>query len=183
MTKLALADAGTESAQPVKDPPPPWVGPAGARDFPGRADAVRAARNWAREVAAGAGAEDPDAAALIVSELVTNAIIHTRSGMEHGFVTLAVTAGVKFVDIHVHDEGDWGLRPGARARGEHGRGLVIVDRLSVTAGFGPADGCEVRPGAVGGRCTWVLLPRDPEAEPPVTSNVPVSTTARESSGR
>ncbi|WP_443049581.1 ATP-binding protein [Streptomyces sp. HD] len=69
-----------------------------------------------------------DTAALVVSELVTNAIVHTAS--EH--IVCELHDGAELVRIAVRDEG---CAPGephplaARPEEEHGRGLLLVDAL------------------------------------------------------
>ncbi len=69
-----------------------------------------------------------DTAALVVSELVTNAIVHTAS--EH--IVCELHDGAELVRIAVRDEG---CAPGephplsARPEEEHGRGLLLIDAL------------------------------------------------------
>ncbi|GHH02930.1 ATPase [Streptomyces lanatus] len=69
-----------------------------------------------------------DTAALVVSELVTNAIVHTAS--EH--IVCELHDGTDLVRIAVRDEG---CAPGephpaaARPEDEHGRGLLLIDAL------------------------------------------------------
>ncbi|MER5939656.1 ATP-binding protein [Streptomyces sp. NPDC001928] len=69
-----------------------------------------------------------DTAALVVSELVTNAIVHTAS--EH--IVCELRDGADLVRIAVRDEG---CAPGeprptsARPEEEHGRGLLLIDAL------------------------------------------------------
>ncbi|MFI1163696.1 ATP-binding protein [Streptomyces sp. NPDC020801] len=69
-----------------------------------------------------------DTAALVVSELVTNAIVHTASSR----VVCELRDGGELVRIAVHDEG---CAPGEphpspqRPEEEHGRGLLLVDAL------------------------------------------------------
>ncbi|MER5541839.1 ATP-binding protein [Streptomyces sp. NPDC002589] len=73
-------------------------------------------------------ADTCDSAALVISELVTNAIVHTASSRV-------------VCELHDHDDTvriavrDWGCAPGephpspARPDEEHGRGLLLVDAL------------------------------------------------------
>ncbi|RSM85083.1 ATP-binding protein [Streptomyces sp. WAC 01325] len=69
-----------------------------------------------------------DTAVLVVSELVTNAIVHTAS--EH--IVCELHDGIDLVRIAVRDEG---CAPGephpspARPEEEHGRGLLLIDAL------------------------------------------------------
>ena len=132
---------------------------------PGRAEYVAAARRWAQATAAAwglAGAE----VGLVVSELVTNALVHTRSGWLGGTVVVAVAGGWDSVTVHVHDLGaDGGQvpRPQRAARdAEGGRGLAIVIAVSAEWGIIPAAWCPVQraddPAAdIGGCCTWCRL--------------------------
>lgn len=74
------------------------------------------------------GEDTCDTAALVVSELVTNAIVHTAS--EH--IVCELRDGTELLRIAVRDEG---CAPGephpaaARPDDEHGRGLLLIDAL------------------------------------------------------
>ena len=90
-----------------------------------------------------------DTAALVVTELVTNAIVHTASGV----VVCELHDGDDLVRIAVRDEG---CAPGEphpspqRPEEEHGRGLLLVDALCHAWGaheHGP------------GLLVWAELPR------------------------
>jgi DNA-binding NarL/FixJ family response regulator len=91
---------------------------------------------------------------LLVSELVTNAILHARSMPE-----IAVVLGRDHIRVEVADTSD--VLPVARVVGPHdtsGRGLAIIEELATTWGVTPVDG----PGKV----VWFEVPRldDPGAE-------------------
>jgi anti-sigma regulatory factor (Ser/Thr protein kinase) len=143
-----------------------------ARVFPGEPRGVLEARCWATALLAQAGA-DPETAALLTSELVTNAVLHTLSGQPGGTVTVLVTANRV---LHVHDHGlasgscepgDW--VPGAD-RADFGRGLVLAAELAAELVHGPAAACPAAwPGdpatGAGGCCTWCVPPAL-EAAPP-----------------
>nr|WP_317453367.1 ATP-binding protein [Streptomyces xanthii] len=115
------------------------------------------ARRMTRAHLTGWGAcEDTcDAAALVVSELVTNAIVHTASRRIHCELhELCDDAGER-VRIAVRDEG---RMPGDTAPAgrvapeeEHGRGLLLV--AAVSSAWGAQ---ETGPGLV----VWAELPRD-----------------------
>jgi hypothetical protein len=101
-----------------------------------------------------------DSAALVVSELVTNAIVHTASRR----VVCELHDGEDLVRIAVRDEG---CAPGEphpspqRPEEEHGRGLLLVDALCHAWGaqeHGP------------GLLVWAELPR--KADPPHTDTGP-----------
>ncbi|WP_372341408.1 ATP-binding protein [Streptomyces sp. CC224E] len=103
-----------------------------------------------------------DAAALVVSELVTNAIVHTASRRIHCELReLRDDAGDR-LRIAVRDEG---CIPGDSRRRvapeeEHGRGLLLVAAVATAwgaqeTGFGP------------GLLVWAELPRDGLGAEPV----------------
>ncbi|MDO0915769.1 ATP-binding protein [Streptomyces sp. DT2A-34] len=90
-----------------------------------------------------------DTAALVVSELVTNAIVHTAS--EH--IVCELHDGAELVRIAVRDEG---CAPGephplaARPDEEHGRGLLLIDALCHAWGTREQES---------GLVVWADLPR------------------------
>ena len=100
-----------------------------------------------RELGAGDAAE---VAALCVSELVTNAIAYTRSGLSGGAFAVSVQAGPGGIVIRVRDGGARTLpvladpEPGA----EHGWGLLIVAAVADERGTEPATA---------GRATWCRI--------------------------
>ncbi|MGV9816082.1 ATP-binding protein [Streptomyces cellulosae] len=91
-----------------------------------------------------------DTAALVVSELVTNAIVHTASS----HVVCELHDGDDLLRIAVRDEGCAPGRPRANTRQqpeeEHGRGLLLVDALCHAWGA-----LEHGPGLL----VWAELPR------------------------
>ncbi|CAM5686176.1 hypothetical protein SALBM311S_09193 [Streptomyces alboniger] len=98
-------------------------------------------------------ADTCDSAALVVTELVTNAIVHTASNR----VVCELHDGEDLVRIAVRDEG---CAPGEphpspqRPEEEHGRGLLLVDALCHAWGaqeHGP------------GLLVWAELPRKADA--------------------
>ncbi|MFE1248137.1 ATP-binding protein [Streptomyces sp. NPDC058766] len=95
-----------------------------------------------------------DSAALIVSELVTNAIVHTASTR----IVCELHDGADLVRIAVRDEGCAPGQPHAASRTrpeeEHGRGLLLVDALCHAWGT-HEDG----PGLL----VWAELPRTADA--------------------
>jgi anti-sigma regulatory factor (Ser/Thr protein kinase) len=117
--------------------------------LPGVPESVRRARALVR---AELGERHPaaEAAAVCVSELTTNAILYTRSGLPGGTFAVTVQAGPGEVLVLVRDSGArTGIAP-ARAADEHGRGLCIVEALS-----GGRWGMEE---TRGGRVTWCRIP-------------------------
>jgi hypothetical protein len=141
------------------------------RVFPGEPGRVAEARRWAAALLARAGA-DPGIAELLASELVTNALLHSRSGRPGGTVTVAVTrAGA----LHVHDlgpvaglcAGPGGWVPGAD-REDFGKGLLLVAELAAGLAHGPAAACPLAlpdDPATAGRCCTRCVPPAPEAAP------------------
>ena len=97
-----------------------------------RAENIGRAREF---VAAALGAAHPCAPVLqlIVSELVTNSVVHSRSGQrDGGTVTVALLGTPTGVRVEVTDDGGPGL-PRLRAvdfGAESGRGLHLVDALA-----------------------------------------------------
>ena len=92
---------------------------------------------------------------LMISELVTNSVMHGRAGPEDP-VRLDIDAGDEKVRVEVTDLGP-GFKPGldksVRAP-EGGFGLVIVDRLA--SRWGTSNG---------GRCVWFEIKVDPDEAP------------------
>jgi anti-sigma regulatory factor (Ser/Thr protein kinase) len=70
-------------------------------------------------------ADDRAAAELVISELLTNAVLHGREVM-----TLAVTRAGPVLDISVTDHGQPHAATATRDPDEHGRGLSIVAALT-----------------------------------------------------
>jgi serine/threonine-protein kinase RsbW len=121
----------------------------GERVFAGRPDQVAAARRFV------AAALDPgmpgyDAACLLTSEAVTNAVLHSASGGEGGRVLVAWRVRGGRLRVEIHDDGG---PVGPRRRVHHvesvtGRGLDLFEALS--SGWGFDGGPE-------GRTVWFEL--------------------------
>jgi anti-sigma regulatory factor (Ser/Thr protein kinase) len=113
--------------------------------LPGIAESVREARLLVRE-ALGDACPALDAAVLCTSELVTNAVLYTRSGRPGGVITVTVETGGDTATITVTDAGARG-RPAIAARpvdaGEGGLGLRLVAQLSEAWSTYRADGGRV----------------------------------------
>ncbi|MBW5425777.1 ATP-binding protein [Streptomyces sp. BG9H] len=98
-----------------------------------------------------------DAAALILSELVTNAVVHTASRR----IICELCADPEKLRIAVRDEGCGSGVPRPVHRGadeEHGRGLLLVDAVSSAWGVHDAG-----PGI--GRTVWAELRRTAAGAP------------------
>jgi ribosomal protein S27AE len=81
------------------------------------------------------GSPAADDAALLTSELVTNAVLHSASGLPGGTVTVSVRAENGSVRVDVIDQGQ--VPPRMAAPGGLGKGLAIVSQLADVFG---ADG-------------------------------------------
>ena len=108
----------------------------GVRTFAGVPESVRAARAWVADCLA----DSPAAAnaALMVTELFTNAILYSTSGHPGGSVTVSIALGRGMARIHVIDQGGH-LEPSQAARSvvaaaadapRLGAGLTIVRELA-----------------------------------------------------
>ena len=105
---------------------------ASAVELMGRPASVREARGFIADVLAGDGVEVSviEVAVLLVSELVTNAVVHAR-----GPSCLTVHTDAHWVRIEVEDPGH--RRPVLRAAtldAVDGRGLLVVDKLATDWG-------------------------------------------------
>jgi anti-sigma regulatory factor (Ser/Thr protein kinase) len=124
--------------------------------LPGTADSASAARRLARQLL---GDADPAAETvmLLVSELVTNAIVHSESGAPGGTITVTLCPVPAGVLVQVRDDGG-SSEPRLAGSGsdgaEHGYGLLLVDALADSWGTisGP-----------GSRVTWCRVSRQPES--------------------
>jgi len=108
-----------------------------ARTFPGRPESARAARVWAvSHLPPGSPAADD--VALMVSELVTNALRYSRSALPGGSVAVSLAIGGGQVRVDVVDQGTlpalaWLVLVELKAH-RFGAGLVIVRELADTFG-------------------------------------------------
>ena len=98
-----------------------------SRAFPGTPDQVREARRFLADILA--GQQVTGDAVLCLSELVSNAVVHSDSGKPGGQFTVHVEMNENSLRIEVLDGG--GLWAGAGVLDEqHGRGLNIVSQLA-----------------------------------------------------
>jgi anti-sigma regulatory factor (Ser/Thr protein kinase) len=121
----ALEDGHWPAAQPE----------VATRVFPGRHDQVACARAFVR--AALGPVPVVDEAVLLVSELCTNALLHTASG-KGGTFEVAVYPGSFSVRVEVRDGGANqapGVRQPAAHWAEEGRGLSLVELLADRWGY------------------------------------------------
>ncbi|MFD8529657.1 ATP-binding protein [Streptosporangium canum] len=116
---------------------------AGHRDFPGVPQSAGEARRWVVELLAGhAAGEFMETLELLVSEVVTNAIVHSDSRKPGGLVTVCVGLGADLIHIEVIDDGSAVSVPAMRKADDdslNGRGLGWVDLLADTWGSSHDD--------------------------------------------
>ena len=112
----------------------------GSLTIPGRPQEVRRTRSFVTRTLAAAGkgdSVDSDAATLLTSELVTNAIRHTASGGPCGTVTIVIVDVPDGALIEVIDDGSSAGTPVVRSElmAQHGHGLYLVQQLAAQWGF------------------------------------------------
>ena len=115
-------------------------------ELPPQVESPRAARAWIRTKVA-----DTDAAttaALLVSELVSNSVLHARTDLA---VTVEVSEGAVVVEVEDCNPAPVPVRlPGdAMPSGATGRGLHLVAELAASWGVRRVDG---------GKVVWFELP-------------------------
>ncbi|WP_433515981.1 ATP-binding protein [Nonomuraea sp. CA-143628] len=116
---------------------------------PGLHRSVPIVRQCLKLTLTGTGHQGVDEACLVVTELVTNSILHTRSARPGGVVVVElaeISDGLS--RIEVMDEGA-GTVPRPRESDDdacHGRGLRLVEQVSARWG--------VYPGPLGGSVVW-----------------------------
>jgi anti-sigma regulatory factor (Ser/Thr protein kinase) len=94
-------------------------------NLPRSPDSVGAARRLVNGHTTALGPQGREDAALMVSELVTNAVVH---GV--GAIWLRIDVEADAVRIEVADEGNVALAPSPEAGAHGGWGLRIVERLA-----------------------------------------------------
>lgn len=114
-------------------------------DLPGTADGVAIARNHVRSALQSHDPDIVDTVSLLVSELVTNALLHAdsrpRLRIEHSADSVRVT-----VDDQSNNSPE--VRHPSPTDGKRGRGLLLVDALASSWGWEPR--------AVG-KCVWFIV--------------------------
>jgi len=104
------------------------------RAFPGAPERVADVRAWTLSCLP-PGCPRADDVALVVSELATNAVLHSTSGAPHGRFTVRAevepgsTSEAGAVALTCTDQGP-ALVPAARGEGEYQRGLTLVRELA-----------------------------------------------------
>jgi anti-sigma regulatory factor (Ser/Thr protein kinase) len=108
----------------------------GKATIPGLVQSVPQARAFVDSIL-GSGHPRADVARLLVSELVTNAVQHTRSRRPGGTVTLVVIDLASGLRVEVTDEGSTRSVPVVRddMLATDGRGLFLVQSLADEWGY------------------------------------------------
>ncbi|MEV5414302.1 ATP-binding protein [Thermopolyspora sp. NPDC052614] len=132
--------ASAEAAEPL--------GLLGRVDLPGVPESVACAREYVRQVLAGARYREWDDVVLLVSELVSNAVRHSDSGRRpDGRVTVTLAHVGDVIHVEVLDAGSPAnapLDPGELdLDGEGGRGLWLVNEVSAAWGWHEVPGGRV----------------------------------------
>jgi anti-sigma regulatory factor (Ser/Thr protein kinase) len=109
----------------------------GSLTIPGRPEQVSLARAFvAQTLATNQTGADADAATLLTSEIVTNAIQHTKSGIDGGTVTIVVIGVLRGVLVEIIDDGSAGTPV---VKGDlyaaEGHGLFLVQHLAAQWGY------------------------------------------------
>ncbi|WP_416484320.1 ATP-binding protein [Streptomyces sp. CL12] len=98
---------------------------------PGSPEEVSRARRWTRDILR--SSPPADDAALIVSELSTNAIRHTASGWAAGSFHLAVAVSAQVVAVSATDDGGTGTTPKAEHQNQDAEGGRVLDMVNAIA--------------------------------------------------
>jgi anti-sigma regulatory factor (Ser/Thr protein kinase) len=108
----------------------------GSLTIPGSPEHVRAARTFAAKVLGELGTVT-DTVVLLTSELVTNAVRHSKSGAPGGTVTLVIMEVTGGVRIDVTDNGSDTSSPIVKgdALASDGHGLFLVETLAEQWGY------------------------------------------------
>lgn len=118
-----------------------------SRSFPSHPSSAAEVRGFVREGCSDALSErDLDAAVLLVTELVSNAMLHTET--DHVDVRIEMRRGAIRIGVRDDEVGP----PAPRAPTQEdtsGRGLQIVDRLAETWGVDYTES--------GGKCVWFSM--------------------------
>lgn len=125
----------------------------GKLSLPGTAKSVSVARHWARTLLVGTGHRSIDDALLLLSEIATNAVLHTHSGCPGGRLTVWIgETDTGLIRLEAIDEGSVTV-PCQRDLDPDqvgGRGLRLLEELAQEWGY--------RHLGVGG-CLWVHVSR------------------------
>jgi anti-sigma regulatory factor (Ser/Thr protein kinase) len=127
-----MTAAGREIARTTDLARPSRVREPMLRVLPGTPESVSIARQIARQLL-GDAHPATETAMLLVSELVTNSVLHSKSGEPGGSVTIALCDGPAGILIQVRDDGgpsEPQVSAVAADGAEHGYGMLLVDVLA-----------------------------------------------------
>jgi anti-sigma regulatory factor (Ser/Thr protein kinase) len=126
--------------------------------MPGIARLVPLFRHFVGDALTSSGHQSAEGAQLVASELITNAVLHSKSSWPGGLVTVdLIGIGYGLARIEVTDEGGATL-PRLRDADDddcHGRGLRLVEQMSQQWG--------VRLDARGWKTVWADVPTTEDA--------------------
>ncbi|MFJ2031172.1 ATP-binding protein [Streptosporangium sp. NPDC087985] len=130
----------------------------GHAEFSAAPTAVATARQWTRDLLTGRTSDlTLDDVALLLSEVMTNAVLHSDSGRTpNGSVMICIGTDATTVHIEVIDDGSATSLPFIRAGdldSDGGRGLLLVDLLATAWGTHQHDHA--------GNAVWFHLPHTP----------------------
>jgi anti-sigma regulatory factor (Ser/Thr protein kinase) len=117
---------------------------------------IAAARRAATAHLQRAGCSNIDGAVLVLSELVTNAVLH--AGGAH---RILVACSVGWIHISVHDRRAGPIHTRHDDGAVDGRGLRIVDRVAEDWGSRPL---------AGGKAVWALVPSERATPDPAVAS-------------
>ncbi|MFF4992544.1 ATP-binding protein [Streptosporangium saharense] len=107
--------------------------------LPGEVSSIPLARRHVRNLLVSVGHTDNDDALLLVTELVTNAVRHSRSGRPGEQVTVSVAIHDGTIHVDVTDAGSADrqprLRSGMSTDSGGGRGLWLLQEIASTWGW------------------------------------------------
>ena len=122
-------------------------------------NSARVGRGFARQHLAALDSDTTDVVVLLISELVTNAVIHGGPHLPDATVDLSIEVGTDGVRVEVTDAGSGTLTVGNGAPDQpSGRGLVLVEH------FARQWGCEQH---ATGKTVWIDI-----TQPTLLGNAP-----------
>lgn len=105
------------------------------RRYPGTPEQISRIRAWTLQHVPTDCADCADTAALVVTEAVTNALLHTRSGLPGGTITVSICPlDNGHIRIGVTDQGDTDA-PAPNPHRDGGRGLHLIHALTHDCGL------------------------------------------------
>jgi anti-sigma regulatory factor (Ser/Thr protein kinase) len=133
------------------------------REFPSAPQSVTSARHALDGLYGDLGEELHDTAVLLISELVTNSVRHSK--VSAGVIELVATSTPRYVRVEVSDDGEgFDPPPASDSDSDSGRGLELVEELADR--WGRPTGMRT--------CVWFELDRVAEplhSAPPIDPQV------------